>query len=77
MKMKAENLAKAIEICTENHSTKLSINLIPTGKSNVASQVPLVIHECCAAVVNKLIEAGFSLSMGIDGLHVADYAVKN
>lgn len=37
---------------------------------NNICQTGLVIHECAPVVINKLIEAGFTLDMRQDGLHV-------
>ena len=71
--MKPENLALAIKICAEHHSTKLSLNHIRHNNNSVSAAIPLVIHECCASVVDKLIKEKFSLSMGPEGLHVDDY----
>lgn len=72
--MKEKNLMEALKICANHHSTKLTLNYLMD--SNVSSAVPLVIHECCAAVVNELKAADFSLSMSKGGLHVADYCKK-
>lgn len=71
--MKKENLLEALTICAKHHSTKLSLNHLRHGSSHVPNAIPLVIHECCASVVNELKDAGFSLKMGKEGLHVDDY----
>lgn len=74
--MKTVNLLKAIELAKENHSTKLTINHIRSGDTSVSSAIPIVIHECVPAVIDKLKDAGFSLSMGVEGLHVTDIFIK-
>jgi hypothetical protein len=71
--MKPENLKVALQICAEHHSSKLSINHLRHDSSQVSDAIPLVIHECCASVINKLIDCKFTLSMGKEGLHVSDY----
>jgi hypothetical protein len=70
--MKAENFNEAIAICKSFHGTKLTINYVHEN-DQVSNAVPLVIHECCASVVDHLKTAKFTLSMGPAGLHVEDY----
>jgi len=70
MKAGSKKFNEAIAILCGHHSNKITINLIPTGKSNVSNQVGLVLHESCASVVNELVAAGFSLYPCPDGIHV-------
>ena len=69
VKLSNEKLHKALEICADNHSTKLSMNHL-MGKSFVPNAHPLVIHECCPAVINKLKEEDFMLGMSEYGMTV-------
>ena len=69
MKLSQKRLNEALEICAENHSTKLTLNHL-MGKSFVPNAHPLVIHECCPAVINKLKEQGFMLGMSKYGMTV-------
>jgi hypothetical protein len=71
--MNNEHLFEALTICGQYHSTKLSLNHLRDGDSQVSNSIPLVIHECCASVINRLIEHKFTLSLGPEGLHVLDY----
>jgi hypothetical protein len=71
--MKQVNLIQALQICGNHHSSKITLNHLRDNDSQVSDSIPLVIHECCAAVINELLQANFSLSMGKEGLHVDDY----
>ena len=75
--MKPVNLMKAITLANEHHSTRLTINHIRHNNEQVSAAIGLVIHSCVPALITKLIDAGFSLSMGVEGLSVCDYAVKS
>ena len=77
-KMKLNNFLKAIEIISENLSTQLYINkpYDNFGGNLGNTEYSIRIKDCCAKVINNLIEAGFSLSMK-DGLtSVNDWGVK-
>lgn len=74
MNMKLENLLKAIEIISEHHSTEIIINRV--GEDNMANAKNLYITNCVPAVVNKLKDAGFSLSMHRGMLLVDDVFIK-
>lgn len=70
--MKPENLQKAIEIISAHHSTEIIINKPINNNANVNN---LYIKNCVPSVIDKLRDAGFSLSM-IEGLmHVDDVFV--
>ena len=70
--MKKEELLKAIEICTEYHSTKLTINYVKSGDV-VSNASPLIIHKCCPAVINDLKANGYSVGMCKAGMYVDKY----
>lgn len=74
--MKANDFLKAVEICSSNHSTGIVINQPKNGFVGDLGTLNFTLHitKCCASVVNKLIEAGYSLSMteGV-GLSVDKY----
>jgi hypothetical protein len=61
--MEKADVLKAVEIMLDNHSNNISINKLAKGDSFVPNAAKLVIHDCVPAVVNKLKEAGFMLSM--------------
>lgn len=71
--MKLTNFLKAMEIMSTNHSTQLFINK-PYG-NNVGdlgvTNYNIRIKDCCASVMNNLVDAGFTLSM-TDGLTTVD-----
>ncbi|KKN85475.1 hypothetical protein LCGC14_0277940 [marine sediment metagenome] len=69
MKLLQKRLMEALEICAENHSTKLTLNHL-MGKDSVPSAQPLVIHNCVPAVIDKLKTAGFMLGMSEYGMTV-------
>ena len=69
--MKAANKAKAIEIISESNSPKVSFNVpVVDSYSNVHD---ILIHESNAALINKLVAEGYSLSMCSKGLSVDKY----
>ncbi len=77
--MKLKNFLEAIEIISANHSTQLFINkpydsyVGELGKTEYSIRI----KDCCASVMNDLIDAGFSLSME-DGLtSVNDYRIPS
>ena len=67
--MKAKDKAIAIEIISTTNDVKVSFNVpIIDNYSNVHD---ILIHESNANLIDKLIEAGFSLSMCKKGLSVS------
>lgn len=69
--MKAEDFNEAISIVTTNNRIKISFNTpVNDSYSNVYQ---ILIHESNASVINKLVSAGFSLSMCEKGLIVDKY----
>ena len=71
MKLKENDLMNAIQICSGNHSTKITLNYVHDGF--VPNAWPLVIHNCCASVINELKDQGYSLSMHKGVLIVSKY----
>lgn len=74
--MKANDFLKAIEILSSNHSTGIVVNQPRNGFVGDLGSKEFTIHitKCCVSVVNKLIEAGYSLSMTESvGLSVEKY----
>lgn len=70
--MTTSNRTKAIEIISASNSVKVSFN-VPV-KNNYSNTHDILIHECNADLVNKLKDAGFSLSMGKKGMSVSKYS---
>lgn len=62
-------LRRAITICAEHHSTKLTINYVKED-GFVPDATTLVIHECVPSVINKLKDDGFMLGMNEHGMYV-------
>ena len=75
--MKATNFIKAVTILTENHSNEIIVNIAKghMTKTGNAENPTLHIKNCTASAINKLKEAGFSLSMDNGLLSVDDYAI--
>lgn len=73
--MKRNDFLLAIEILSSNHTSKITINQPIDNFVGDLGQTKWSIHitHCVPAVVSKLIEAGFSLSMTEYGLHVNKY----
>lgn len=71
--MKAVNKAKAIEIISASNSIKVSFN-VPIN-DNYSHTHDILIHKSNADVINKLVKAGFSLSMCDKGLTIDDFSV--
>lgn len=69
--MKTENFNKALQIISASNSIKVSFNTPVTN--NYSNVHKILIHESNAAVINELIENGFSLSMSPKGLSVNKY----
>ena len=67
--MKESQFLKAITILSINHSTKILINKPNNGHvGNLGStEFTIDIIDCCASVMNNLIDKGYYLSMK-DGL---------
>lgn len=66
--MKATDFANAIQIISNHYNTRISINdCLDNHVSNVYS---ILIHECCPAVIDELVAAGYSLGMVAKGLSV-------
>jgi predicted peroxiredoxin len=69
--MTNENFFTAVQIITRNNSIKVSFN-VPV-KDNYSHTHQILIHESNAAVLDELINNGFSLSMCEKGLKVNNY----
>jgi hypothetical protein len=76
--MKPKNFLKAIEIMTENHTNEIIINKSTGHGSTTGDEKNPTLHivHCTASTINKLMGAGFSLSMNKGFLSVADYSVN-
>lgn len=74
--MKPKHFIEALVIMTENHSNDIIINKSFGHGSNTGTKESPTIHitNCTASTVNKLKEAGFSLSMEKGFLSVNDYS---
>lgn len=62
--MKPTDFSTAIQICSFHHSTELVINQCAENGQVPSIESPTIhIKSCVPAVINKLIDKGFSLSM--------------
>ena len=70
--MKKVDFMNAIEILSQNHTTKITINQPKNNFVGKLGESEWTIHitRCVPAVVNKLIDKGYSLGMAEDGLEV-------
>lgn len=69
--MNAEDKKKAIEIIAASNSPKVSLNVPVKNTYSIVHNI--LIHDWNAALINNLIEAGYSLSMCEKGLSVDKY----
>lgn len=69
--MKAEDFQEAINIITNSGASTVSFN-VPVN-DNVSHIYEILIHKSNATLINRLIHAGFSLSMNDKGLSVTKY----
>lgn len=70
--LNSKDFTTALEIISKDHSTELAIN---TPRNNFLgnmgkSEFRLHIKRCVPSVINKLIQAGYLLNMGPEGLGV-------
>lgn len=70
--LNSKDFTTALEIISKDHSTELAIN---TPKNNFLgnmgqSEFRLHIKKCVPSVIKKLIQAGYILDMGPEGLEV-------
>lgn len=70
--MNKQDFLQAIEIISMHHTTNLVINKPVNGTIGnlCTSEFSIHVTDCCASVVNKLKEAGYSLSMNNGGMSV-------
>lgn len=66
--MKATDFVNAIQIISTHHNTRISIN--ECVNDHVSNVYPILIHECCPAVIDELVAAGYLLGMVAKGLSV-------
>lgn len=73
--MNPKQFQELIEIVNSKHSTTLIINHVkPGGQVSInPNNIRVSIKECCAAVINELVEKGFSCSMHEGMLQVDNY----
>lgn len=69
--MKKVNFMAAIDIIGNSHSNNIIINKV-LANQQVPKNLTIHIVDCVPAVINKLIEAKFSLSMDNGFLSVTD-----
>jgi hypothetical protein len=69
--MKPEDFSKAVDIIIASNSPKVSFNVPVTDNYTYVHRI--LIHESNADLTNKLIAAGFKLSMCAKGLSVDKY----
>ena len=72
MNLNKEQFSNAIEIISEHHTSIVAINLPKNNHvGNLGqSEWNIFIKRCVPAVINRLIEEGFHLSMTEQGLEV-------
>jgi hypothetical protein len=66
--MSPENFAKALEILTNNYAITVSFN-VPVD-NNYMHTYPILIHKSNSTVIQRLVKAGFMVSMTDKGLSV-------
>ncbi len=71
MILKPEDFRRALEIITTNNRITVSFNT-PVD-DNYANTYPILIHESNAAMLRRLHDEGYSLSMTEKGLCVMKY----
>ena len=71
MDMKPDDFRRALEIITTNNRITVSFNT-PVD-DNYANTYPILIHESNAAMLRRLHDEGYSLSMTEKGLCVMKY----
>lgn len=70
--MKKEDFLQAIQILSEHHTSEIVINQPINHFIGDLGTTKWTIHikKCVPAVVDRLVEAGFMLSMGEHGLYI-------
>lgn len=72
MKIGDNNFNKAVSIITSNASSvKVSFN-VPI-RDNYSSVYPILIHQAAPCLIQRLIEAGFSVGMCDKGAYVEKF----
>lgn len=74
MEIGSKNFNAALMIIAASNSPKFSVN-VPI-KDNYSNAHAILIHNCNADLINKLIAAEFSLSMCDKGLSIDDYCIR-
>lgn len=69
--MKPEHFAEALSLIQDSESIKVSFN-VPVN-DNYSFCHDILIHNSNASIIEKLVKAGFSLSMCDKGLSVTKY----
>jgi hypothetical protein len=70
--MTKENKALAVELITASNSPKVSFRVPVTDNYSAVHEI--LIHECNADLINRLIAYGFSLFMTPKGLSVDKFS---
>ena len=70
--MTSEHFTNAIKIISKRHSSVVKINTPKNGFAGHLGETEFRLHitQCVPSVVNRLVEAGYMLSMTEDGLMV-------
>lgn len=70
--MKQADFINAVTIISQHHTTQMLINKPLNGHVGKLGESEYTIHinDCCASVINKLKDGGFTLSMDKFGLNV-------
>lgn len=70
--MTSEQFTNAIKIISKHHSSVVKINTPKNGFAGNLGETEFRLHitQCVPSVVNRLVEAGYMLSMTEDGLMV-------
>ena len=70
--LNSKDFTTALEIISKHHSTELAINTYSNNFVGYIGQSKFRLHlkKCVPAIINSLIEEGFILRMGPEGLEV-------
>lgn len=70
--LNSKDFTTALEIISKHHSTELAINTPSNNSVGYIGQYKFRLHlkKCVPAVINNLVNEGFILRMGPEGLEV-------
>lgn len=72
--MKPETLALAVKIIMQ-HGTKVKVSFNVPVTDSYSNVHEILIHDCCAGLINVLVKNGYSLHLSEKGLSVTHFGV--